>query len=350
MLIAVAASLHFLPIVSKLAQFGTVEKERTMPATMLKEETPSKSILEHLEDEERWASSRRRHRLLTAVVIILAAAIAAAAWYAYPLLRNQGVLMTKFSGIGSIVNTMGNDIKNANSKLADLSKNHDELQARMDKLSSDVRARLDAAKKQTSDATAALMSRVESEVDSQTSALGLRLANLESSRASEQDRIGGLQQELDRVRADVARQSEELAAARRQMNSTNAATEHQLADLQLGERRDRSDVDQIANSLAVESVRFEASKGRMQELATGISLKLTGTDVANRRVNGWMWLTSDRRTIWLRGQGVQQPVIFYGLEDGKKRELVITQVTKDSVTGYLIVPKAASASPEASSD
>ena len=46
----------------------------------------------------------------------------------------------------------------------------------------------------------------------------------------------------------------------------------------------------------------------------------------------------DRRTIWLKGQGAGEPVIFYGHEDGKKRELVITNVTKSSVTGYLLLP------------
>jgi hypothetical protein len=32
-------------------------------------------------------------------------------------------------------------------------------------------------------------------------------------------------------------------------------------------------------------------------------------------------------------------VVFYGYEDGKKRELVITNVTQNSVTGYLLAPK-----------
>lgn len=321
-----------------------------MQRSMLKDETPSNTILEQLEAEQRWAASQRRHRVLTAAVIVLSAVIAGAAWYAYPLLRSQGVLTAKFSGMEPLVNTMGEELKNADSKLADLSRNHDDLKSEMDKLGREMRARLDSAKKQTSDATAAMMSRVESEIESQTNALRTRLANLESSRASDQERIAGLQRELDRVRADVSRQSEELAAARSEMNGAKASTEQQLADLQQGERRNRSDVDQITNSLAVQNVRFEASKGHMQELAPGISLKLTGTDVADRRVNGWMWVMPDRRTIRLRGQGVQQPVIFYGLEDGKKRELVITQVAKNSVVGYLILPKAAQANPGAAGD
>ena len=65
---------------------------------------------------------------------------------------------------------------------------------------------------------------------------------------------------------------------------------------------------------------------------------MTGTNTAYRRVNGWLWLMPDRRTVWIRGQNVQQPVIFYTQEDPRLRELVITHVTKNSVAGYVLLP------------
>jgi hypothetical protein len=46
----------------------------------------------------------------------------------------------------------------------------------------------------------------------------------------------------------------------------------------------------------------------------------------------------DRRTVWLHDQGAQQPVVFYGVRDGKRKELVITNVTRDSISGYLLLP------------
>ena len=83
-------------------------------------------------------------------------------------------------------------------------------------------------------------------------------------------------------------------------------------------------------------VRFEVLKSHSRELAPGISIGLTGTDVAGRRLEGWMWVMPDRRTIQLRHQSAGQPIIFY--RDGGKRELVITTVAANSVSGYLIVP------------
>ncbi len=53
----------------------------------------------------------------------------------------------------------------------------------------------------------------------------------------------------------------------------------------------------------------------------------------------------DRRTIWLRGQAAHEPVIFYSDLDGKKREIVVTRVTQDSVVGYLLLPREPDAGP-----
>jgi len=86
------------------------------------------------------------------------------------------------------------------------------------------------------------------------------------------------------------------------------------------------------------NISFNVEKNHSRELAPGISLGITGTNVADGRVSGWMWLLADRRTIWLRNQAKQEPVVFYGYRDGKRRELRITKVTPSSVTGYLVLP------------
>jgi hypothetical protein len=91
----------------------------------------------------------------------------------------------------------------------------------------------------------------------------------------------------------------------------------------------------------IKRVTFEVIKGHSQQVSPGISLGLTGVETARRRVNGWIWVMPDRRTIWLRYQSVQKPVVFYGYLDGKRRELVITRVTKNSIIGYVLVPRVA---------
>jgi hypothetical protein len=42
--------------------------------------------------------------------------------------------------------------------------------------------------------------------------------------------------------------------------------------------------------------------------------------------------------LWLRDQTVHQPVRFFHKEAGEPYELVVTDVTKKFVIGYLLVP------------
>ncbi len=84
-------------------------------------------------------------------------------------------------------------------------------------------------------------------------------------------------------------------------------------------------------------VSFTVATNHSQQLAPGISLGVTSTDVGRHEMNGWMWLMPDRRTVWLRHRGTQDPLVFYGYQDGKRRKLVITRLTPNSVTGYLVL-------------
>jgi sortase A len=104
-------------------------------------------------------------------------------------------------------------------------------------------------------------------------------------------------------------------------------------------RRDPHGMDRnprgVDRNPGLRKVRFEVLKSHSRELVPGISMGLTRTDVAGRRLDGWMWVMPDRRTIRLRDHSAWEPVIFY--RDGGKRELVITNVATNSVSGYLIM-------------
>ncbi len=80
-------------------------------------------------------------------------------------------------------------------------------------------------------------------------------------------------------------------------------------------------------------ISFAVARSRSRQLTPGISIGVTDIDLSTRRVNGWLWVMPDRRTIWLRNQPAHQPVIFY--QDGEKRELTIAEVSRSSAAGYL---------------
>jgi uncharacterized coiled-coil protein SlyX len=183
-----------------------------------------------------------------------------------------------------------------------------------------------------------MYSRVQAQIDARLQRFDTRLTHIESSSESQQSRIAELQHELGEVQSQAARQAGDLAAVRNKMEESGASHERQFAGLQQSEEANRRDVDAVGHKLAVHRIDFEVTKNHSRELAEGISLDITSTDTLHRSASGWMWLMPDRRTIWLKGQNAGESVVFYGHEDGKKRELVITNVTKGSITGYLLLP------------
>jgi len=90
-------------------------------------------------------------------------------------------------------------------------------------------------------------------------------------------------------------------------------------------------------------VTFEINSHHSRQLTTGISLGLTSTDSTEKSVDGWMWVMPDRRTIWLRSLHVQEPLIFYEDSDGRRRELILTAISEDTIRGYLQTDEGSSA-------
>jgi hypothetical protein len=287
--------------------------------------------------DKQWRAVVLRDRILALCGFILALAIFGIGWYAYPRLQWQTDANTQIKNVQTTIDGLGDRIKAAESKFDIQSKDQQGLRNQMATLSGRLNVRIANARKELEKSTNEMFRQAQARIDDQTRGVQARMTRLESSNSDANTQVADLRRELGQVRSEMAQQENDLRAVRREMR--NDAVTLQLANLKNSEERDRKDVNSIINSLDLRRVAFEAKKNQNLQLAPGVSLKVTGTDVEHRRVNGWMWLMPDRRTLWLRGQNTQEPIIFYGYQDGKKRELVITNVTKNDVTGYLLLPK-----------
>jgi len=147
--------------------------------------------------------------------------------------------------------------------------------------------------------------------------------------------LARLEQELGTVRDDTVQQ---IAGARQEIRGEMAQVDQRVAGLGRELDGNRRDLASLRDELGRDRVDFEVAKNRSSELAPGISLGVTRTDIRYRRFDGWVWLLPDRRTVWVRDQVAQRPVVFYSKVDHRPYELVITHVTGNSVAGYLLAP------------
>ena len=268
---------------------------------------------------------------------VLAAGIAGLCWYGSTL-RHAPAVMAQFPALQQSFESVNARLAATEAKVKNWDGNQQELEAQVAKLHIEMTSRVRAASKQARNLTADLYKRLHAEMAAQTQGIATQISRLESAGEAEHASVEELQTALGVLREQAAQQVDELRKVKNELDRTGANHDQQLAALteQMGSKA--REVEELSKKVDAKRVDFEVTRNHTRPLTGEISLSVTGTDVSHRRVTGWMWVMPDRRTIWLQGQGAQEPVVFYGYQDGKRRELVITNVTRDSVTGYLLLP------------
>ncbi len=278
---------------------------------------------------------------------VLAAGVSGLCWYGSTL-RHAPAVLAQFPALQQSFESMNARLAATEAKVKNWDGSQQELEVQVAKLHIEMTSRVRAASKQAQSLNAKLYKQLHEEMAAQTQGIATQISRLESAGETEHASVEELQTALSALREQAAQQATELRRVKDDLDRDSASHGRQLAALneQLGSKS--REVDALSEKLDVKRVDFEVTRNHTGPLTDEISLSVTGTDVRHRRITGWMWVMPDRRTIWLHGQGAQQPVVFYGYQDGKRRELVITNVARDSVTGYLLLPGDSDASLTAS--
>ncbi len=272
---------------------------------------------------------------------VLAVAIGGVCWWGYPTLKQAPAVLAQFPAVQQSLEGINAQLAETESRFKDWSSSQQQLQERVAQVENTMASRIRAVRKQAQDLSDQVYQRVHAEVAAQNQVTETKIARLESSSEADRANVEKLQTELAALREQTA---EQLRGVRSDMEREGVNRDQQLVSLNEQVGRESRDVDGLNKKLAVKRVDFEVTRNHSQQLTDEVSLGVTGTDVSHRRITGWMWVMPDRRTIWLRGQGAQQPVVFYSNRDGKRRELVITNVARNSVSGYLILSADSSSS------
>lgn len=299
-------------------------------------ETPSerRSRRDELLFEEELES---HHRIRWIALTLVLAAIIGLGWYFYPSLSQAPAILAQIPGLQKAFGDMGSRLTTTEAKLQDWLASQHELQQRVADLQKETESRFRYARQQAGELRAELSKRIHGEVLAQTQVLETKVAKLEAKGEADQALIAKLQTDLAALRQETEKQAAQLDGVHNQIEHDGANRDQQIASLNDQVGRENRDVQDLNQKLAVKRVDFEVTRNHSRDLGDGISLGITGTDVSHRRVTGWVWVMPDRRTVWLHDQGAQEPVVFYGLRDGKRKELVITNVTRDSISGYLLL-------------
>ncbi len=266
------------------------------------------------------------------------ALLAGGLWYFQPERVKQAAMIREIPALHNTVDAVGQRLRQAEGQLQSWANDRDGLGARLTKLEKLLETRWSQQKSQMRQMRDNILARVHVDLDQRDFNINSRLARWETQREADQAAIAGMRQQMADLTKTMTRQQTRLAAMESNVSTDKQVLEQQVAGVRDNEDQNRGELRELARSLETRRINFEASRNHSQHLAPGVSLCVTKTDVAHRRVSGWMWIMPDRKTIWLRGQGAMQPVIYYSAADGKRREVVFTSVTDSSAVGYMLLP------------
>jgi len=264
---------------------------------------------------------------------VLAMALIGACAYGYYRLAGNEPLLAQFPAVQSSLSAVSQRITDAEEKFQTWSANWDGMNSRVAKVEQGARANLRLAKDYAVEQTGKVHHEMQAEMNNRSRSTDESISKLEATHAEDQEQIAQLKQELAVVRSDT---SEQLARSRRE-------TGQEVGNLRSEVGRNRNDFDAVARNLEKRRVEFEIGREQTREVAPGVTLTVSGTNVSYQRVEGRLHVISDGRILWIRGQGIQQPVRFYSHQDQRPYELVFTRVSKEGAVGYVFVPGAPTA-------
>ncbi len=279
----------------------------------------------------------RKHTYLAWTALIVAL-LAGLGWFGLPLLSDRQAVRREIPAVQNSLLALGKRVNGAEQDLRDWYARQKQLQADVSSLRKSVDAKLQASRRQAQEFAEILYRRASVEMENRTGRMEKQLAGLQSAEETEAANVAAVQSQLAQLRNEADRLTAQIAASDQNDRSNREGLGRRLAGIDVRAENTEGEMHRFIRSVEPQRIDFEIAAHRSRELAEGISVCVTDTDIARRRVNGWIWVMPDRRSIFLRGQGALQPVTFYPQSDGLRREIVFTNVGHDSVAGYLLLP------------
>ncbi len=314
---------------------GDKPTQKTFPASL-----PRRRRRDVLDDEEH---PRNSHVLLWTIAAVALATLIAAGAYSY---RTVGPNLSRLSLLPAMqdqIGAAGRRIDAAEEALRNWTSQRDAWNKRLGAMEARIDGVLRAARKQTEEIVGRSQQNMRAELDRRTASLQTKLDRVQTAQQSADTQLSRVEEQLTQMQAannrEVGQLREELRQAKSDNTAAMADADRRIASVDQRSSQSASDLQSIHRKVDQQRMEFEVAVNHDRELAQGVSMDVSHTDVLHQRFEGWIWLMPDRKTIWLHSRGIQQPLTFYTEGDQRPRELVITRVTKYSVIGYILMPR-----------
>lgn len=177
------------------------------------------------------------------------------------------------------------------------------------------------------------LARQQKEAQQAGEQLATQLGQLQQEQVATKGALGGLSSDVVGVKGEVKSTKEDLEATRTELRRV-------IGDLGVQSdlvAHNRTEIEQLRQRGERDYVEFDLRKSSRRQRFGPVQLELKKTD--EKRQKYTLTLVADDRTIEKKDKTVFEPVQFYLEGYAQPTEIVVNQIQKDRIVGYLSVPK-----------
>ena len=281
-------------------------------------------------------------------------------YYAAPPDSGKSALKTGLM-IGALVLLAGANVylyTQVNQLKADLAKNTDATQARIDKLDEansltaranqkrvdELKEQLERARRQANMAAGDAKEEAIKKVEETRAQLQAAQQQAQQQLSSD---ISKVREQTDTVNTRVSQVTTDVTGVKSDVATTRSQLEKTVADL----KRATGDIDGHSVLIATNAkelsalkalgernfIEFNIKKSKQAQRVGDVSILLKNADFKKNRYT--IELTADDKTTEKKDRGINEPVQFLTSKAKQPYELVVNDIKKDNIVGYLSVPK-----------
>ena len=240
---------------------------------------------------------------------------------------------------------INNHLTAAEKRLAATEQRNADLTQRQEGLSASLRATTETlgqsvglTQKQIDIKTHALMASQLAAVKAQNE----QTARLQAQQAIAAKQIGAVATDVSTVKTDVTGAKASIADTQQDLNTTKAQLQRTMGDAGVMSgliARTHDELEQLKHSGDRTYYEFTLQKGAKPMLLS--TIKLQAKKVDNKRSKYTMVVSADDRNIEKKDKSLDEPVQFYTGKDPVLFEIVVNNISKNQISGYLSTPKGA---------
>jgi len=248
------------------------------------------------------------------------------------------VVIALLAALGSLVWCYGlqNHLNVAQQKLAEADQRNADLAEKLDATN----ARLRATSETLGQSVGIAQKQIETRARSILAAQAAATSRLEDEQAATKRQIGAVSNDVASVKTDVGGVKTTVATTRSDLEATKSQLNRVVGDAGVMSgliATNHSELEILKHRGDRNYFEFTLKKGEKPLMLSTIKLQLKKVDMKHSRFT--MNVSADDRNIEKKDKNLDEPVQFYTGKTPVLYELVVNDIEKNSVSGYLSTPK-----------